>query len=406
MVLSIFFPSVTGMNAQSEAMGTVSDNIANMRTTGYKSADTMFQTLLGSQPATRNNASGLASSRADITGVSSYTRYNILDMGVISSTGNPYDVALNEQNAFFMIDDGYDGLYYSRAGDFSTRVENGMTYLVNSSGYYVQGFQANGDGTFASEPSDISLQFGEKMPSVPTSEVEITANVPADGVDSSTYGVTIYGPNNDGKTMNMVFTKAEGLLNTWNVNFVLDGGEVAGGPIEVQFSPNGELLSPKTFNITANWDDGSSNNITMNIENMTQYAGSAGEVYVSQDGDKSGELVSSYIDGDGILKAKYSNDKTVDVAKLAVVSFQSPENLVPVTGTMFEAYSDAGEINYLLDAEKNTTQLVVPQSLEASNVDVEQEFVEMIQVQRAYSLNSSAFTVANEMTSVAVDLKT
>ena len=172
------------------------------------------------------------------------------------------------------------------------------------------------------------------------------------------------------------------------------------------FSPNGELLSPKTFNITANWDDGSSNNITMNIENMTQYAGSAGEVYVSQDGDKSGELVSSYIDGDGILKAKYSNDKTVDVAKLAVVSFQSPENLVPVTGTMFEAYSDAGEINYLLDAEKNTTQLVVPQSLEASNVDVEQEFVEMIQVQRAYSLNSSAFTVANEMTSVAVDLKT
>lgn len=406
MALSIFFPSVTGMNAQSEAMGTVSDNIANMRTTGYKSADTMFQTLLGSQPATRNNASGLASSRADIMGVSSYTRYNILDMGVISSTGNPYDVALNEQNAFFMIDDGYDGLYYSRAGDFSTRVENGMTYLVNSSGYYVQGFQANGDGTFAAEPSDISLQFGEKMPSVPTSEVEITANVPADGVDSSTYGVTIYGPNNDGKTMNMVFTKAEGMLNTWNVNFVLDGGEVAGGPIEVQFSPNGELLSPKTFNIIANWDDGSSNNITMNIENMTQYAGSAGEVYVSQDGDKSGELVSSYIDGDGILKAKYSNDKTVDVAKLAVVSFQSPENLVPVTGTMFEAYSDAGEINYLLDAEKNTTQLVVPQSLEASNVDVEQEFVEMIQVQRAYSLNSSAFTVANEMTSVAVDLKT
>ena len=96
MALSIFFPSVTGLDAQSNALGTVSDNIANMRTTGYKSAETMFYTLLGSQPSVKSNASGLHSSRVDVHGVGDYTRYNILKSGLISTTGNVFDVAFRQ----------------------------------------------------------------------------------------------------------------------------------------------------------------------------------------------------------------------------------------------------------------------------------------------------------------------
>ena len=159
MALSIFFPSVSGLNAQSNALGTVSDNIANMRTVGYKSADTMFYTLLGSQPAVKSNASGLNSSRVDVQGVGDYTRYNILQGGNITSTNGRFDVALQESNAFFMVNDGFDNLYYTRAGNFGTLALNGKTYLVNNSGYYVQGFKANGDGTFASEPSNIEFEY-------------------------------------------------------------------------------------------------------------------------------------------------------------------------------------------------------------------------------------------------------
>ena len=120
MALSIFFPSVTGLDAQSTALGSVSDNIANIRTTGYKAADTLFYTLLGSQPISKNSAAGISSSRADVSGVGTYTRYNILQAGEITSTGNVYDVALEGGNAFFMVTDEYGQTYYTRAGDFDT----------------------------------------------------------------------------------------------------------------------------------------------------------------------------------------------------------------------------------------------------------------------------------------------
>ena len=405
MALSIFFPSVSGLNAQSDALGTVSDNIANMRTVGYKSAETMFYTLLGSQPAVKSNASGLNSSRVDVHGVGDYTRYNILQGGNITSTDGRFDVALQESNAFFMVNDGYDNTYYTRAGDFNTLALDGKTYLVNNNGYFVQGFKSNGDGTFASEPSNIEFEFLEKMPSVPTSDVDITANVPADGVEKSAYSLTIYGENNDGANMNMVFTKVPDKINTWNVSFVVEGGEVASEPIEAVFSDEGLLLSPKNFDITVNWEDGSSNNIHMNIENMTQYAGNDGETYVYQDGAPSGQLTDTYINEKGVLVSEYSNKRTVEIAKLAVVGFTAPENLVPVSGTLFEAYSDVGESHYVMASDTDSSNIVLSQSLESSNVDVETEFAEMIQVQRAYSMNANAFTVANEMTSVVVDLK-
>lgn len=87
------------------------------------------------------------------------------------------------------------------------------------------------------------------------------------------------------------------------------------------------------------------------------------------------------------------------------MGFTAPENLTPINGTMFEYNSDVGESQYVMGPTTNNTNILVPQSVEASNVNVEEEFSEMIMVQRAYSLNSSAFTAANEMTSVVIDLK-
>lgn len=405
MALGIFFASTTGLEAQSNALSAVSDNIANINTVGYKSADTQFYTLLGSLPSTYNNASGLASSRVDTFGVGSYTRYSVLDQGVITSTGNAFDVALNQSNAFFALNDGYGDIYYSRAGQFSERSVDGVNFLINNSGYNVQGFAANGDGTFSGTMSDIIIDPVDKMPAIPTSDMEIIANVPATGVDSSAYGLTVYGPTNGGENMNMVFTKVEGKQNTWNIDFVAENGTITGGPIEAVFSSDGKLVSPKSLNITANWNDGTSNNITIHIDKMTQYAGSGVETKISQDGVQSGDYLGSYIDNDGVLRAKYSNQKTMDIAKLAVVSFQAPENLIPVSGTMFEASVDVGESSYLIGPDTNNLNIIVPESVEASNVRVEEEFAEMIKVQRAYNLNSSAFTTANEMVSTAIDLK-
>lgn len=403
MVLSAFMPSVTGMEAQAHALEQVSTNIANMTTVGYKSNETLFYTMLGSQPTVKSNQSGLSSSRVDVTGVGYYDRTNVSTQGVVSNSGGSYDVALNGTgNAFFVLSDRYtNDIYYTRAGDFATQTSNGDVYLVSKNGLRVQGFPALEDGSFGSSLEDIIIKYPEKIPSTPTTEVQITSNVPADGVETSSYGITVYGPNNDGRTMNMLFSKVEGKTNTWDVTFTIeDGTVVTAEPIEAVFNPDGTLLSPKDFNLTVNWDDGSSNNIAMNIENMTQYAGSSGITNVKQDGKESGNFLSSSIGEGGVVVAKYSNGKTLNIAKLAVASFQAPDNLTPISGTLFEANANCGEVSFTED------DYVVPQALEQSTASAETEFSKMMIVQRAYALNSSSFTVNDEMLQIAVNLKT
>lgn len=142
---------------------------------------------------------------------------------------------------------------------------------------------------------------------MPTTKAEVVANVPADGVDSSAYSITVYGPNNDGRTMNMVFSKVEGKVNTWEINFNIEDGTVTGGPVEAVFNADGTLLSPKNIDVSVAWDDGSSNNVNIDIANMTQYAGGTGITKVDQDGAPSGNFVKSYIDENGVVKASYSN---------------------------------------------------------------------------------------------------
>lgn len=401
MALSIFTPSCSGMSAQSQALESVSTNIANIQTTGYKATQTMFYTLLGSQPVVRGNQAGLSSSHADIDGVGYYNRNLIDSQGLVSPTGNSYDIAISGTgNAFFMVSDGYNN-YYTRAGNFEPRVIGDKTYLVTQGGLRVQGFPANEDGTFGANPTDIELISPETIPATPTTEMTITANVPSNDTRAS-YGLTVYGGgNDDGMTMVMSFNKVEGSNNLWDLGFTIAGGTVSYELIEVRFDGNGNVLSPKVFDVTVNWDDGTTQNVHIDISNMTQLGGGNDLVDVQQNGKMSGKYVKSYIDSDGIVKAMYDNGQTYNNGKLAVVGFTAPNNLQPVSETLFEAFADAGEATYI-----GTQGILTAGALEGSTANVEQEFSTMMIVQRAYSLNATAFTTSDEMLQELVNLKT
>ena len=400
MALSIFTPSCSGMSAQSQALESVSTNIANIQTTGYKATQTMFYTLLGSQPVVKGNQVGLSSSHADIDGVGYYNRNLIDSQGLVSTTGNSYDIAVSGTgNAFFMVSDGYNN-YYTRAGNFEPKVSGDKTYLVTSGGLRVQGFPSNGDGTFGANPTDIEIVSPKTIPATPTTEMSITANVPSNDAHAN-YALTVYGINNDGNTMVMGFNKVEGANNLWNLSFTIEDGTVSSAPIEVRFDGDGNVVSPKSFDVSINWNDGTSQNLRIDIANMTQLGGGNDLVDVQQNGTMPGHYVKSYIDSDGVVKAMYSNGNTYDNAKLALVGFTSPNNLQPVSETLFEAFADAGEATYL-----ETQGILTAGALENSTANVEQEFSTMMIVQRAYSLNATAFTTSDEMLQELVNLKT
>ena len=402
MALSLFTPSTTGMEAQSHALGQVSTNIANMRTVGYKSNETMFYTLLGSSPTVKSHNSGISSSRADIMGVGYYDRTNILQKGSIATTGNNYDVAISgAENAFFDVVDAGGYHYYTRAGDFRTQTENGVTYLVNNGGLRVQGFAAiNGKDEFAVGTSDIEVNYPETLPPVPTTNMTVTANVPASGVDSSNYTMTIYEASEGQQNLYMNFEKIDGLFNTWKLSFTVDKGTAVGSETIVRFGASGDMLEPRVLDVDIKWDNGDTNNIHLDISNMTQLAGDQGITYVEQNGAPGGEFVKSFIDEDGVVKALYNNGSTLNYAKLALISFNAPENLTPVNGTLFEANAETGQASYI--AREN---MLEPQALEQSTVNVEEEFSNLLIVQRAYSMNTQSFTTANEMLELLIDLK-
>ena len=404
MALGMFSSSILGMDAQSHALQTVAQNLANMNTIGYKSSNTMFHSLIGSTSSVRGNNSGLASSKSDVGGIGYYDRTNVDMQGVVTASNGKYDVAINGTgNAFFMSKDPSGEMFYSRAGNFNTRTEDGTTYLVNNAGLKMQGYAAMpNDGGFSSSLSDLTITYPNKIPSVPSSKIEVSANVPANGVETSSYGVNVYGPNNDGKTMNMLFTKTEGMVNTWDISFNVEGGTVSSAePIQATFDSSGNLVTPKDMNVTVNWEDGSSNNIAMDISHMTQLDGSSGITHVSQNGRPGGDFLDSFIDKNGVLTAVYSNEATIAMGKIALAQFPAPNNLIPVSGTLFQASRDSGD-HSLIEKSDN---YIASQALEQSNVKVEEEFSRLVVVQRAYNLNSQSFTVGNEMMQTAINIK-
>jgi flagellar hook protein FlgE len=403
MAISSFTPSVSGIEAQAQALNTVSTIIANVSTVGYRSVETMFKTLLGHTPSTGNTKVGISSSRVGINGVTAYDRTLITQQGSVSPTGNNFDVALNHPNAFFMVEDSAGNVYYTRAGNFSTRVQDGEVYLVANNGFNVDGFAASGDG-FAGTPSKIIINTPDVLPSEPTTQVSIKANVPGSGVDNASYSFQVYGANNDGKLASMQFHKDENESNVWQVTFSMPEGEVIAEPVEVVFDNMGKLVSPRTISIETIADNGDVNNITIDISEMTQYAGNDIVLGVSQDGRPSTSLSRTFINNYGVVQGEYTDGTRVNIAKLAVVGFEAPENLIQYNGTMFEVSNDVGESHYVIGPDTESLDVLTAQAVESSPVNLEAEFSDLIIVQRAYTLNTTSFTTNNEMLQTAVNI--
>ncbi|MFI3241576.1 MAG: flagellar hook-basal body complex protein [Alphaproteobacteria bacterium] len=403
MAISNFMPSINGMDSQSQAMSRVSTNIANISTVGYKPMETMFSTLLG------NHSSSTTAAGIDVAthGVRGYDRNGVDRQGEIIHTGNPFDVAINGTgNAFFMLKSDAGETLFTRAGNFGRTIKGEDVFLTTPNGMKVQGYKHLGGEGFSSLHDDI-LMPPEKMDSVATTEFEISANVPASGVNTSSYGMTIYGPNNEGQTSSMLFRKVEGELNTWEVSFSAADGVVTSEPQKVYFGSDGKNPKPTTLELDISWNEnagGGENSVTVDISKMTQFSASSGIVTTSQNGNPSGDLRSAYIDEDGILQAKYSNEHAIPIAKLTLASFPAPNSLIPKDDTTFMANKNSGQM-FLLDSETNRSY-IQSQALEQSAVNLEDQFSKMILVQQAYSMNSQSFTVTDEMLEDAVNLRT
>lgn len=401
MALSNFSASVLGMNSQAHSLSQISANVANVNTVGYKSVQSLFKTVAGD--------TGNQNSKQGIFGVYTSDRTAIEMQGILSYTGQSYDVAINSPQGMFVVQDGPDNgdTFYTRAGDFVPLVigtgEESETYLGTQNGMYVQGYQANPDGTYTNTLAPIRIDPPYISDAVSTTEVNVRANIPTDG--GAVIKFATYGNGEDSNTVALTFEETSA-ANIYNLTVSSEDGTVAPtDPIEVRFSPDGKLLSPASFDVVANWNDGTANNVNVNLTNMTQLGNTKLVHGIDNNGRPEGRLMGTKVTAEGILSAQYDNGQISPLGKIAVANFESPENLEQVTGTLFRATGKTGDINYMQDANSVGSDFIIPNALELSNVDLNEEFTKMIQVQRAYSSNATTFKTHDDLLEALIQLK-
>lgn len=449
--------AVSGLAAQATALENISGNVANSQTTGYKRLDTTFSDLVsggGSKQAQQVSGTTFATSRATNTVQGDIKSVDVDTYMAINGPG--YFVVTKASDVVDGSTTFADETYYTRAGDFERDKEG---YLINSSGYYLQGFPLDPDtgNPIGDNPSVIQIE-NQPLPASATTTIDYQANLPRvpdtadyDGADEATAllngsvgagnvavadetdfinssisggSITIY--NENGTAMNVEVRYAKTLNydagvpqnDTWTM-YIGSGGDATNAWYDVgdvEFDNTGAMTNMTAGTIgTVN---GTSDGFTLasltigsttatNVEisfagnSLTQFSdpdGKASSVALDQDGFAAGELTSVAVDASGRVIASYSNNQQRPVYQIPLATFQAEQDLRRVDGAAFAATAGSG------DADLSGGGQILAKKLELSNADIADEFSKLIITQQAYSANSRVVTSADEMLDDALNM--
>lgn len=390
---------VSGMNAQSNRLSTVADNIANSSTVGYKKASVQFSSMI--LPAT-NGAYNSGGVETDV-------RYSISSQGTFSYTTSETDLAING-DGFFIVK-GDDGTpYMTRAGSFVLQ-EDGT--LKNTAGYTLQGYEYDStadptivvNGFDGLEPVDLS---GSGISAVPSTTGVLNVNLPNSVAVGGTQTTSLKVYDSQGTSRLITFTYEKIADNQWEVSAVeADGPSTVVNPTLLEFDTNGNLIAPvppQLDILTYAVGGATVENIAVDIGNTTQLASD----FSVEEGDANGNAASKVkgyeIDDKGVVSIAYENGDLVPKFRVALASVQSPDNLNPVAGNMYTQSNDSGVV-ILGYAGSSGFGTILSGALEDSNVDVAEELTAMIESQRNYTANSKVFQTGSELMEVLVNLK-
>ncbi len=398
---------VSGMNAQSNRLSTVADNIANSSTVGYKKASVQFSSMI---LPTTNGAYNSGGVETDV-------RYSISSQGTFSYTTSTTDLAING-DGFFIVK-GDDGTpYMTRAGSFVLQ-DDGT--LKNTAGYTLQGYPYDSDvdptivvnGFDGLEPVDLS---GSGISAVRSLTGTLNVNLPNSAevgvaADIKSTSLTVFDSQGSSRLIDFTYTKTAD--NEWEVTAVeRDTNTAVLVPaVTLIFDADGKLTSPvpaelalDPYTIEGAEVGDPTNGIVINIGDTTQLASDFSVQRGKVDGNAASKVKGYEIDDKGIVSIAYENGDLVPTFRVALASVQSPDNLNPVAGNMYTQSNDSGVV-ILGYAGSSGFGTILSGALEDSNVDVAEELTAMIESQRNYTANSKVFQTGSELMEVLVNLK-
>lgn len=439
---SAFFTAISGISATGRALGEIGNNIANAETTGYKARRVSFSDLFGATIGGGGTATAVTEGRGvRINGIDP-----IFSQGSLESTSNALDLAV-DGDGFFHVKDSAGNSFYTRDGQFG--VDNAGN-IVTASGNKLQGFLANSSGAILGTTGDLVLTTTQQAASA-TTTVNVGANLDATktattfaisnptGTSHFSTGVTVYDSLGTAHDLTIYFTKTAN--NAWQYSVVapsssvtVDASALSGTNAliftgSLTFTTSGALdteTSIKYFdassatsggidftggaaaNQTITFDFGTSittdsGGSTAGLDGTTQFGSASTLLTLSQNGQTSGTLSGTSISDTGIIVGRFSNGTTRNIGQVALARFTNPDGLDPIGGNLFIETADSGAP--LTGAPgSGAFGKVVANTLESSNVDLGDELVNMITMQRTFQANSRIITTTNDLLGELVNL--
>jgi flagellar hook protein FlgE len=403
-----FSIAMSGLQADSVALNTIGNNLANLNTTAFKKQTTTFENLFYQQIGTSGANDAL---QVGVGTKVSGTATSYLQ-GTLANTGNATDMALSGDGFFVVQQNGVQSL--TRAGNFQTDLY-GNLQTVN--GEQVMGYGAvNGVVAGGGTLGPLQLPVGQTEAAQATQSFSITANLNAGATTGTQFStpVTMYDSLGEAHLATVNYTKTG--ANTWDYAVTLPAGDATGttgNTGTLTFNSSGQLVTPAgnvagisftgladgASNMSMNWNllDASGNST---IGQSTATSASTG---TSQDGFASGVYESFAVDSAGVLTASFSNGHTLNVGQLAVASVTNEQGLTMIGNNDYQttASSGAASIGVAGSGGRGTIE---DDTLEGSNVDIATEFSDLIVAQRSFEANSKTVTTFDTITQDTISM--
>ncbi|TNC08620.1 flagellar hook protein FlgE [Methylobacterium terricola] len=420
-LIGVLRTGVSGMNAQSNRISTVAENIQNSGTAGYKRSSTEFSSLLIADTGTGNYNSG---------SVETTVRRAISEGGTLNATTSKSDLAI-DGNGFFVVKDPAGAPLLTRAGNF--RIDATSTNFTNAAGMTLMGYSLLDGG----EPTTTLNGVADMVPislaavssrATPTTEGALSGKLPVDETAvantsqySKKYSVVTF--DNVGKSRTLDVYLAKNADSTWTVSLydaaanptpsgstpTLPSG-TALGSTTIGFDAQGKITGTgargtgpftgaKSMTVTV--PGGQS--MTVDLSGLTQLAGDYA-VEGKANGKSPAAVTGTSFDADGTVYATFDDGSRIAAFKVPVATVSSADNLEPRSGNVYRPTVESGDIQVGF-ANQGGRGTIKSGVLEQSNVDVSTELTAMIESQSVFTANSKVFTTGNEMLDTLMSLK-
>ncbi len=394
-----FSIALSGLQADSVALNTIGNNLANLNTTAFKGQTTAFEDLFYQQIGQSGSGDAIqlgAGTRVSGTSTN-FTEGTILP----DSNSNSADMAL-AGNGFFVVQQG--GVQsLTRAGNFQLSSSGN---LITQDGQQVMGYAAvNGVVNQNSSLTPITIPVGLNEGAQATQNFSVTTNLNSNATVGTSFSTPVQIFDSLGQIHQATVSYTKTATNTWSYSVALPPGDATGVPTNdtgtLTFDTSGNLASPtgSVNNITfPTLADGASDlSFNWNLNNssgtptISQLAAASSNTANSQDGFTSGVYQSFVVDSAGVITAQFSNGRTSTIGQLAVATVANTAGLTASGGNNFMTTAASGLATVGV-AGAGGRGTLDDGALEQSNVNISTEFSNLIVAQRAFEANSKTVT--------------